>query len=146
MASKAFPNRPHLHISLIAGLIPAGALIQHLGWPLHWLGLFMPLTVFIITFGFTRWIAPRLTRLATLILGIAFGAVLAHLSLWLPLLLSSYIGGQGVGQLGYAIAAALFTALAVAWYILAANLPVTLLICLAILGLIQFARKRSRSQ
>ncbi len=115
-----------------------------MGWPPAWPAVLLPVTVFAFTFGFTRWIAPRLTRPTTFILGLTFGAVIAHLSLWLPFLFASYIGGQGIARFDYSLLAAFFTSLAVGWYILTAYLPQTVLISLVLGGIILLSRQNRK--
>lgn len=144
MASTAFPQRSVLRISVLIALIPAGILTVFMGWPPAWPAFLLPLSVFVFTFGFSHWIAPRLTRPATFILGLTFGAVIAHLSLWLPFLFASYIGGQGIARFDYSLLAAFFTSLAVVWYILNAYLPQTVLICLVLGGIILLSRQNRK--
>jgi hypothetical protein len=144
MALATVSPRQDLRFPVAIALIPAGILAVFMGWPPAWPALLLPVTVFAFTFGFTRWIAPRLTRPATFILGLAFGAVIAHLSLWMPFLFASYIGGQGIARFDYSLLAAFFTSLAVGWYILTAYLPQTVLICLVIGGIILLSRQNRK--
>lgn len=66
-----------------------------------------------------------------------------HLALWLPFLFAAYVTGQGLSGLLYAAFAALVTAAAVAWYIANAYLWLTILLALALGGLLIMTRRRT---
>ncbi len=102
----------------LAALVPAGTLIWHMGWPLAWPGLLLPLSLAFFSFVWTLGLRRIAGRRAALISGLVLGVGLAHLMLWLPFLLVSYAGGQGAARLDYALLSALVTSAAVAWYIL----------------------------
>jgi len=118
---------------------PVLAMLGMGGWPggAGW-GLLLSLGVFAFCAGL--WLnrsGAGPLRVALVVLG-------AHLALWLPFLLVAYAAGQGAARLDYAIGAALFTALAVAWYVLSDHLWATGAVALALAGGLALARRGGR--
>jgi len=81
-------------------LVPGGILLWHLGWPVGWPALLLPVSAMLFTFVWGVGLIRSLGRPLALISGLILGAGLAHLMVWLPFLMVSYSGGQGAGRFG----------------------------------------------
>lgn len=95
--------------------------------------------------GFTAlwvaWILRRRPPLRAWLSALGLWIAGVHLALWLPFLFAAYVTGQGLPGLLYAAFAALITATAVAWYIASAYLWLTILLALALGGLLILTRR-----
>lgn len=107
--------RPRPAVLATAAAVLAGGLgVWLLGGPPGWPAVLMPLSLAICAAGWAGG-TPRRVRRA-LPWGL-LGLVGVQIALWLPLMLTFYVGGEGAARLDYALGAALFTALTVGWYV-----------------------------
>lgn len=122
--------------------LPAGLIALHLGAQALGRGIWLPVSALLFTAGWAVWAMRARHRRIWVVTVWAIGV---HLALWLPFVIASYLGGQGVGRIDYAVLAGLFTGLAVAWYVAGEYLWQTVLIGIALTALIVLRRRAGRA-
>ena len=125
-------------------LLAVVAAFTHEGRAFSWPDVLLPLSLAVFIFGWLQMVWSQCAGPLARVMAIAAGVAGAHVALWFPFLLLSYLGGHGAGSFDYSVPAALFTSLVVGWYTLGDNLWVSLgLIGLGVL--LHFALTRQRS-
>lgn len=125
--------RSRLGFAMLLALLPTGLIALHLGAQAFGHGAWLPVTALLFTLGWAIWASGTRRRRIWVVL---FWAVGVHTILWMPFLVSSYLAGQGMGRIDYAVGAGIFTALAVGWYVATDHLWQTALIGGVLIGLI----------